>query len=277
MGLKKYKPRTATQRFKQSVTTDHLSKYKPFKGLLTNLKTSSGRNNQGQITVRHKGGRIKRSYREIDFKVSLLNVPGVIKTIEYDPNRSANISLVFFSNGVKKYVLSPKGAKVNDPIQFGDNSPIKTGNRLRLANIPTGSTIHNIELHKGRGGQLVRSAGTAAVLNAKGPKYANIKLPSGEVRLISIDCYASIGQVGNIDHRNARRGKAGITRKLGIRPTVRGSVMNAADHPHGGGEGRAPIGRKGPLSPWGKPTLGKKTRNPKNKSNNLILSKRGRR
>ena len=185
--------------------------------------------------------------------------------------------MVFFSNGVKKYILTPKGSKVNDPIQFGDNSPIKTGNRLKLSNIPTGSTIHNIELHKGRGGQLVRSAGTGAILNAKGPKYANIKLPSGEVRLISIDCYASLGQVGNLDYRNARRGKAGITRKLGIRPTVRGSVMNAADHPHGGGEGRAPIGRKGPLSPWGKPTLGKKTRNPKNKSNKLILSKRGRR
>ena len=246
----------------------------PEKSLLVSLKNKAGRNNNGRITVRHQGGGHKRHYRLIDFKRNKDGVEAVVKTIEYDPNRTANIALVHYTDGVKAYIIAPKGLEVGQRIVSGPDADIKIGNALPLANIPVGTVIHNIELYPGKGGQLVRSAGCAAQLMAKEDGVAQVRLPSGEVRIIRLDCKATIGQVGNIEHDTVKVGKAGKTRHRGIRPTVRGSVMNPCDHPHGGGEGRAPIGRPGPVTPWGKPALGYKTRNAKARTNKFIVKRR---
>jgi len=260
MGIRIYKP-TSPGRRKMSVQTfDEITSTKPEKSLLVAKKSSGGRNNQGKITVRHRGGGHKRFYRIVDFKRNKLGIPGKVATIEYDPNRSARIALVVYADGEKRYILAPVGLKVGDAIMAGSGAEIRVGNALPLRNIPLGTQIHNLEMQSGRGGQLVRSAGNSAQLMAKGEKYAQIRMPSGEVRLIHMDCMATIGQVGNVDHENVRLGKAGRSRWLGIRPTVRGSVMNPRDHPHGGGEGRAPRGGQ-PQTKWGKPAQGYRTRN----------------
>ncbi|MBP1952418.1 large subunit ribosomal protein L2 [Jeotgalicoccus aerolatus] len=243
----------------------------PERSLLTPLPKRAGRNNQGKITVRHQAGGHKRQYRTIDFKRNKDGIPATVKTIEYDPNRSANIALVFYADGEKRYILAPKGMTVGTVIMSGPEADIKTGNTLALSDIPVGTTIHNIELKPGAGGQMVRSAGTSAQLLGKEGKYALVKLASGEVRMVLLTCRATIGQVGNEQHELINIGKAGRSRWKGKRPTVRGSVMNPNDHPHGGGEGRAPIGRPSPVSPWGKPTLGKKTRKGKNRSTKFIV------
>lgn len=275
MAIKSYKPTTNGRRnmtvlaYKDEITCDT-----PEKSLLQPLKGKGGRNNLGRITVRHKGGAEKRKYRMIDFLRNKDNIPAVVKTIEYDPNRSANIALVAYADGEKKYIIAPKGIKVGTQIFSGKNVDIKIGNALPLENIPVGTTIHNIELHPGAGAQLVRSAGTSAQILGREGKYVLIRLASGEVRKILGTCRATIGEVGNADYMNVNIGKAGRTRHMGIRPTVRGSVMNPNDHPHGGGEGRTPVGRKAPLTPWGKVALGKKTRNSKKKSNELIVRRR---
>jgi len=255
-------------------TFEEITKNEPEKSLLLPLKKHAGRNAYGRITVRHHGGGAKRKYRIIDFKRNKDNVPGKIAGIEYDPNRSSNIALVHYADGEKRYIIAPLKLKVGDVIVSGPESDITIGNCLPLKNIPVGTTLHNIELKAGKGAQMVRSAGASAQLMAKDGNYATLRLPSGEMRLVRIECRATIGQVGNLDHQNVRIGKAGRKRHMGIRPTVRGSVMNPNDHPHGGGEGRAPIGRSGPVTPWGKPAMGYKTRKKNKPSDKYIVRSR---
>ncbi|GMQ63271.1 50S ribosomal protein L2 [Vallitalea maricola] len=274
MGIKKYNPYTPSRRHMTGSTFEEITKKTPEKSLVASLKKHSGRNNQGKITVRHRGGGSKIKYRMIDFKRNKDGVPGKVVAIEYDPNRSANIALVQYVDGEKRYILSPNGLKVGNKVMSGSEAEIRIGNALQLKDIPVGSSIHNIELKPGKGGQLVRSAGNVAQLMAKEGKYATLRLPSGEMRLVPILCKATIGQVGNIDHELITVGKAGRKRHMGIRPTVRGSVMNPNDHPHGGGEGRAPVGRPSPMTPWGKPALGYKTRKKNKHSNKYIIRKR---
>ena len=247
---------------------------KPEKSLVVTLKKNSGRNNQGKITVRHRGGGTRRKYRLVDFRRFKDDIPATVKTIEYDPNRTANIALICYEDGQKSYILAPEGLKVGMKVLNGPNAEIRPGNCLPLANIPIGTIVHNIELHPGKGGQMVRSAGTGAQLMAKEGKYATLRLPSGEMRMVPINCRASIGTIGNGDHNLINIGKAGRVRHMGFRPTVRGSVMNPNDHPHGGGEGRAPIGRPGPSTPWGKPAMGLKTRKKNKQSDKLIVRRR---
>ena len=273
MGIKKYKPTTPGQRGMTVSTFEEITAKTPEKSLTVTLKKHAGRNVRGKITVRHRGGGTRPKYRIIDFKRRKDDIPGTVKTIEYDPNRSANIALIVYADGEKRYIIAPEKFKVGDVIYSGPEADIKVGNALPIANIPVGTMIHNIELKPGKGGQMARSAGNAAQLMAKEDKYAQVRLPSGEVRKVLIQCRATIGEVGNADHSNIQIGKAGRKRHMGIRPTVRGSVMNPNDHPHGGGEGRAPIGRKGPVTPWGKPALGYKTRK-KNKASNQYIVKR---
>ncbi|MBO5713603.1 MAG: 50S ribosomal protein L2 [Clostridia bacterium] len=273
MGIKRYKPTSAARRFMTVSTFEEITSTKPERSLLEDKKSTAGRNAQGKITVRHHGGGNKRKYRIIDFKRNKDGIPATVKTIEYDPNRTANIALLVYADGEKKYILAPVGVKVGDKILSGVGADIKPGNALPIEAIPVGTMIHNIELQPGKGGQLVRAAGMSAQLMAKEGKYAQVKMPSGEMRLILVKCKATIGQVGNLDHEIIRIGKAGKKRHMGIRPTVRGSVMNPCDHPHGGGEGRAPIGRSGPVTPWGKPALGYKTRKKKNRTDKLILKR----
>ena len=274
MAIKSYKPTSPSRR--QMTVTDYsdLSKVKPEKSLLEPLKKNSGRNSYGRITVRHRGGGNRRKYRIIDFKRDKDNMNATVQTIEYDPNRSAFIALVQYEDGEKRYILAPDGLKVGYIVSSGEEADIKPGNCLPLANIPVGTIIHAIELYPGKGAQMVRSAGNMAQLMAKEGKYALVRLPSGEMRNVPINCKASIGQVSNIDHENVNIGKAGRTRHMGIRPTVRGSVMNPCDHPHGGGEGKSPIGRPGPVTPWGKPALGYKTRKKHNRSDKFIVKRR---
>jgi len=273
MPTKSFKPTTPSRRQMSVSTFEEITKATPEKSLLTVLKKNAGRNSYGRITVRHKGGGNRRKYRIIDFKRNRTDA-AVILGIEYDPNRSANIALIQYEDGEKAYIIAPEGLKVGEKVEMNDTADIKVGNCMPIANIPVGTYIHNIELHPGRGGQLVRSAGMGAQLMAKENGYAQVRLPSGEVRMIPLNCKAVIGIVGNSDHENVKIGKAGRTRHMGIRPTVRGSVMNPCDHPHGGGEGKSPIGRPGPVTPWGKPALGYKTRSKKNKSNKFIVKRR---
>ena len=273
MPTKSFKPTTPARRQMSVSTFEEITKATPEKSLLTVLKKNAGRNSYGRITVRHKGGGNRRKYRIIDFKRNRTDA-AVILGIEYDPNRSANIALIQYEDGEKAYIIAPEGLKVGEKVEMNDTADIKVGNCMPIANIPVGTYIHNIELHPGRGGQLVRSAGMGAQLMAKENGYAQVRLPSGEVRMIALNCKAVIGIVGNSDHENVKIGKAGRTRHMGIRPTVRGSVMNPCDHPHGGGEGKSPIGRPGPVTPWGKPALGYKTRSKKNKSNKFIVKRR---
>lgn len=274
MSIKVYKP-TSNSRRNMSVTDySELSKAAPERSLLEPLKNKSGRNNYGRITVRHRGGANRRKYRVIDFKRSKFDVPAEVVSLEYDPNRSAHIALIKYEDGVKSYILAPAGLKVGDKVMAGPEADIKPGNALPLVNIPTGTVIHNVELYPGRGGQLARAAGNAAQLMAKEGEYALLRLPSGELRKVPANCMATVGQVGNLDHENVKIGNAGRKRHMGWRPTVRGSVMNPNDHPHGGGEGKSPIGRPGPVTPWGKPALGYKTRNKKKASNKMIVRRR---
>ncbi|MBD5559387.1 MAG: 50S ribosomal protein L2 [Clostridia bacterium] len=274
MAVKKYNPTSPGRRHMSVSTYEEITTTKPEKSLLAPVKKSGGRNVHGRITVRHIGGGNKRKYRIIDFKRNKDGVPAKVATIEYDPNRTANIALLHYADGEKRYILAPVGLKVGDRVESGPSADIKVGNALPLSSIPVGTTIHNIEMTPGRGAQLVRSAGNAAQLMAKEGRYAQVRLPSGEVRLIPVDARATIGQVGNVDQENVDLGKAGRKRHLGVRPTVRGSVMNPNDHPHGGGEGKSPVGRPGPMTPWGKPALGYKTRKKKNKSDKFIVKRR---
>lgn len=274
MALKIFKPTSPGRRGMTGYTFEELTKSKPEKSLVVPHKKRGGRNNQGKVTVRHQGGGARQRLRVIDFKRDKVGVPGKVKAIEYDPNRSARIALIFYNDGEKRYILAPDGLKVGDSVMSGSNAEIKPGNVLPMSMIPSGTVIHNIELEKGRGAQLVRSAGGAARLMGKEGDYALVRLPSGEVRKIRSECSAAIGQVGNIDHQNISLGKAGRSRWLGIRPKVRGSAMSPRDHPHGGGEGRSPIGMPGPKTPWGKPALGYKTRKPK-PSDKFIVKRRG--
>ncbi len=275
MGIKTYNPYTPSRRNMTGSDFGDITKKTPEKSLLVKIKNKSGRNNQGKITVRHHGGGNKSKYRVIDFKRNDKDgMTAKVIGIEYDPNRTANIALVCYEDGEKRYILAPQGLTDGMKIQNGPDAEVRVGNCLPLINIPVGSSIHNIELYPGKGGQMVRSAGTVAQLMAKEGKYATIKLPSGEMRMVPIECRATIGVIGNIDHNLINYGKAGRIRHMGIRPTVRGSVMNPNDHPHGGGEGRAPIGRPGPCTPWGKPALGLKTRKRKKASNKLIVRRR---
>jgi len=273
MGIKKYNPTTPGLRGMTVSTFEEITASKPEKSLTVTLKKHSGRNSRGKITVRHRGGGIRPKYRIIDFKRNKDDIVGTVATIEYDPNRSANIALIVYADGEKRYIIAPEGLEVGMKVVSGPTADIKVGNALPIENIPVGTLIHNIELKPGKGGQLARSAGNGAQLMAKEDKYAQVRLPSGEVRKVSLKCRATIGEVGNADHANIQLGKAGRKRHMGIRPTVRGSVMNPNDHPHGGGEGRAPIGRKSPVTPWGKPALGYKTRK-KNKASNQYIVKR---
>lgn len=272
MAVKKFKPTSPGRRFVTVSTFEEITKTKPEKSLLKPLTKSGGRNDDGRITVRHRGGGHKRMYRVIDFKRDKFGVPAKVASIEYDPNRTARIALLHYADGEKRYIIAPDGLSVGETVESGPQADIKTGNALPLANIPVGTVIHNIELRKGAGGQLVRSAGAGAQLMAKEGDYAHIRLPSGEVRLVRLECMATIGQTGNIDHENITIGKAGRSRWLGRRPSVRGVVMNPIDHPHGGGEGRSPIGRA-PVTPWGKPALGRRTRK-KKPSDRLIIKRR---
>ena len=274
MAIKKYNPTTNGRRNMSVLVYDEITTSTPEKSLLAPLRKKGGRNNMGRITVRHQGGGHKQKYRIIDFKRDKFNVEGRIATVEYDPNRSANIALVNYFDGEKRYIIAPKGIKVGQTIVSGENVDIKVGNALPLEKIPVGTVIHNIELHPGHGAQLVRSAGASAQILGREGKYVLVRLTSGEVRKILGVCYATIGEVGNADYMNVNTGKAGRTRYLGIRPTLRVSVMNPNDHPHGGGEGRTSIGRKAPLTPWGKVALGLKTRNKKKKSSDLIVRRR---
>ncbi|WP_134704770.1 50S ribosomal protein L2 [Ammoniphilus sp. YIM 78166] len=274
MGIKKYKPTSPGRRQMTVSTFEEITTNQPEKSLLAPLHKKAGRNNQGKLTVRHQGGGHKRQYRIIDFKRTKDGIPGKVATIEYDPNRTSNIALINYADGEKRYIIAPQGLKVGDVIESGSEADIKVGNALPLANIPVGTTIHNIELKPGKGGQMVRSAGASAQLLGRDGEYAIIRLTSGEIRKVRQECRATVGQVGNQDHELINVGKAGRSRWLGKRPTVRGSVMNPVDHPHGGGEGRAPIGRKSPMSPWGKPTLGAKTRNNKKESTKYIVRRR---
>ena len=274
MAVKHLKPTSAGRRWQTISDFSEITCTKPEKSLLEPLPKKAGRNNNGRITTRHQGGGVKRRYRIIDFKRNKDGIPAKVATIEYDPNRSAHIALVQYEDGEKRYILAPVGLKVGDTVVSGPNADIKPGNALPLANIPVGTVIHNVELYPGKGAQLARAAGNMAQLMAKEGKYGMIRLPSGELRNVQLNCMATIGQVGNIDHENVNIGKAGRTRHMGIRPTVRGSVMNPCDHPHGGGEGRAPIGRPGPVTPWGKPALGYKTRDKHKASDKFIVKRR---
>jgi len=274
MAIKTYKPTTPSRRQMTVIDYSELSKVAPEKSLLEPMKKTSGRNSYGRITVRHHGGGNRRKYRVIDFKRNKADMPATVLTIEYDPNRSAFIALVQYEDGEKRYIVAPHGLKVGDVIESGVNADIKPGNALPLANIPVGTFIHNVELYPGKGAQLARAAGIMAQLMAKEGNYALIRLPSGELRNVPVECMATIGQVSNLEHENVNIGKAGRKRHMGWRPTVRGSVMNPCDHPHGGGEGKSPIGRPGPVTPWGKPALGYKTRKKKNLSNKFIVKRR---
>ena len=274
MAVKTFKPTTPARRQMTVPSFEEITKKTPEKSLVTVLKKHAGRNNTGKITVRHQGGGNRIKYRIIDFKKKIENVPATVLAIEYDPNRTAYIALMQYETGEKTYSIAPVGLKVGDVVMNGAGADIKPGNVLAISDIPVGTLIHNIELYPGKGGQLVRSAGTYAQLMAKENGVAQVRLPSGEVRIIRLDCKATIGQVGNTEHENIKIGKAGKKRHMGIRPTVRGSVMNPCDHPHGGGEGRAPIGRATPVTPWGKPALGYKTRNKKNRTNKFIVKRR---
>ncbi|MCD6453093.1 MAG: 50S ribosomal protein L2 [Dehalococcoidales bacterium] len=274
MGLKIYRPTSPGRREMSGATFEEITKSKPERALLQPLRKRGGRNNQGRITVRHRGGGAKRRLRVIDFRRDKFGIPGRVAAIEYDPNRSANIALIYYADGEKRYILAPLGLAVGDTIKSGDDAEIAAGNTLPLSSIPNGTVIHNIELSRGKGGQLVRSAGVVAQLMAKEGEYALVRLPSGEMRRIRSECLATIGQVGNLDHRGIKLGKAGRKRWLGWRPTVRGSAMNPNDHPHGGGEGRSPVGMPGPKTPWGKPALGYKTRKPQ-ASDRMIVKRRG--
>jgi large subunit ribosomal protein L2 len=274
MGIKKYNPTTPGLRGMTVSTFEEITSSTPEKSLTVTLKKHSGRNSRGKITVRHRGGGTRPKYRIIDFKRNKDGIPAKVATIEYDPNRTANIALLIYADGEKRYIIAPDKLTVGDTIFSGPDADIKVGNALPLANIPVGTIIHNVELKPGKGGQLARSAGNSAQLMAKEDKYAQVRLPSGEVRKVSMDCRATIGDVGNLDHGNIQIGKAGRTRHMGIRPTVRGSVMNPNDHPHGGGEGKAPVGRKSPVTPWGKPALGYKTRKKIKASNQYIVKRR---
>jgi large subunit ribosomal protein L2 len=271
MPIRKYKPTSPGRRSMSVSTFEEITKTTPEKSLIEPIKRKAGRNAHGRITVRHRGGGAKRFYRIIDFKRNKLGIPAVVNAIEYDPNRTARIALLFYVDGEKRYMLAPLGLKVGDTVVAGPESPIRVGNALPLRNIPTGTQIHNIELRRGKGGQLVRSAGTAAQLMAKSGDYAQVRMPSGEVRRIHLECMATLGQVGNVDHENIEIGKAGRSRHMGRRPTVRGSVMNPRDHPHGGGEGKAPIGGQ-PQTKWGKPAF-QRTRNNK-RTDNMIVRRR---
>ncbi|MCL2047764.1 MAG: 50S ribosomal protein L2 [Defluviitaleaceae bacterium] len=274
MGIKRYRPITPSQR--QMTVSDfaEITKSTPEKSLTVHLKKHSGRNGQGKITVRHRGGGAKIKYRIIDFKRDKDGIPAKVAAVEYDPNRTANIALLHYADGEKRYILAPIGVKVGDSLMSGVEAEIRPGNALPMKVIPVGTEIHNIEMKRGRGAQMVRSAGNVAQLMAKDEKYATVRLPSGEMRVVPVDCRATIGQVGNQDNELINVGKAGKKRHMGIRPTVRGSVMNPNDHPHGGGEGRAPIGRSAPCTPWGKPALGYKTRKKNKQSNKYIVRKR---
>ena len=275
MAIKSYKPTSAGRRFVTVLTNDDLTKgAKPERALMHDQRHSGGRNNLGRITTRHIGGGNRRKYRIIDFKRNKDDIPATVKSIQYDPNRSAHIALIVYADGVKSYILAPAGLQVGDQLMNGPEAEVKLGNTLPMSKIPVGASIHNIEMKPGKGGQLVRSAGNVGQLMAKEGKYATVKLPSGEMRLLPIECRATIGQIGNTDHELVHIGKAGRKRHMGIRPTVRGSVMNPNDHPHGGGEGRAPIGRPAPMTPWGKPALGYKTRNKHKASNKYIVRRR---
>ncbi len=274
MSIKFYKPTSNARRNMSTTDYSELSKVAPERSLLVSLKKNSGRNSYGRITVRHRGGGQRRKYRIIDFKRDKFDIPAQVVSVEYDPNRSAFIALLQYEDGEKRYILQPAGLKVGDTVVAGANADIKPGNALPLTSIPVGTVIHNVELYPGRGGQLARAAGNSAQLMAKEGVYALLRLPSGELRNVPVGCMATIGQVGNLDHENVKVGKAGRKRHMGWRPTVRGSVMNPCDHPHGGGEGRAPIGRPGPVTPWGKPALGYKTRKTKKTSDKLIIKRR---
>jgi large subunit ribosomal protein L2 len=273
MAVKKYKPVTPGTRGMTGYTFDEITKTKPERSLLVTKKNRGGRNAQGKVTVRHRGGGARRFVRLVDFKRDKLGIPAKVAAIEYDPNRTARLALLFYADGDKRYILSPVGLKVGDTVLSGPTAEIRSGNALPISNIPVGTMIHNIEMKQGKGGQLVRSAGGSAQLLAKEGDFAQVRMPSGEVRLIHQVCYATIGQLGNLDHGNIKLGKAGRKRHLGIRPTVRGSAMSPRDHPHGGGEGRQSIGLPGPKSPWGKPTLGKRTRRNK-KTDQYIVRRR---
>ncbi|NLT16229.1 MAG: 50S ribosomal protein L2 [Clostridiales bacterium] len=275
MAIKKYNPTSPARRYMSVSSFEEITTRTPERSLLTDLRKSGGRNAKGRITVRHRGGGAKRKYRIIDFKRNKDGVPAKVATIEYDPNRSANIALLHYADGEKRYILAPVGLRVGAKVESGEGADIKPGNALPISAIPVGTTIHNIELKPGKGGQLCRGAGTSAQLMAKEGKYSQVRLPSGEVRMIPLNAKATIGQVGNPDHENISLGKAGRKRHLGFRPAVRGSAMNPVDHPHGGGEGKAPIGRPGPVTPWGKPALGYKTRKKKNPTDRFIVKRRG--
>jgi len=274
MAIKFYRPTTNARRNMSVTDYSELSKVAPERSLLVSLKKNSGRNSYGRITVRHRGGGVRTKYRIIDFKRDKFDVPAEVVSIEYDPNRSAFIALLKYQDGEKRYILQPAGLKAGDTVVAGPEADIKPGNALPLKNIPLGTVVHNVELYPGRGGQLARAAGNSAQLMAKEGIYALLRLPSGELRNVSADCMATVGQVGNLDHENVKIGKAGRKRHMGWRPTVRGSVMNPNDHPHGGGEGKAPIGRPGPVTPWGKPALGYKTRKKKKSSDKMIVKRR---
>ena len=273
MAIRNYKPTTPGRRKMSALVNEEITTSTPEKSLTVTLKKNSGRNNQGKITVRHQGGGVKRKYRIIDFKRNKVNVPGTVATIEYDPNRTANIALINYADGEKRYIIAPKGLEVGAVIESGENADIRVGNALPIMNIPVGTMIHNIELRPGKGGELARSAGTSAQILGREEDYVMIRLSSGEQRKVLGTCMATVGVVGNEDSSLVKIGKAGRSRHLGIRPTVRGSVMNPNDHPHGGGEGRAPVGRKAPMTPWGKPALGLKTRK-KKQSDKFIVRRR---
>jgi large subunit ribosomal protein L2 len=274
MPNRKYKPTSPATRFMSVSTFEDVTTTTPEKSLLTNLVRNAGRNFQGKITVRHRGNQTRRKYRIIDFKRQKDGIPATVATIEYDPNRSALIALLFYADGEKRYILAPLGLKVGDVVISGATADIKPGNALPITNIPLGTLVHNIELVPGKGGQMARSAGNFAQVMAKEGKWAQLRLPSGEIRMVAMDCKATIGQVGNIDHENISLGKAGRKRHMGFRPSVRGVVMNPNDHPHGGGEGKSPIGMPGPVTPWGVPTLGYKTRKKSNPTSKYILKRR---
>ena len=274
MAIKKYKPTSPARRFMSVSAFEEITANSPERSLLGKVKKNGGRNNAGRMTVRHQGGGNTRKYRIIDFKRTKDGIPARVASIEYDPNRSANIALLVYKDGEKRYILAPYGLNVNDTLFSGADADIKVGNALPISAIPVGTLIHNIELTPGRGGQMVRSAGMSAQLMGKENGFAQVRLPSGEMRKLPLNAKATIGTVGNTDHENVRLGKAGRVRHMGIRPTVRGVVMNPCDHPHGGGEGKSPIGRPGPVTPWGKPTLGYKTRAKKNKTDKYIIKRR---
>ncbi len=274
MPVKVYKPTTPSRRGMSVLTFEEITAKKPERSLLVSLKKHSGRNSYGRITVRHKGGGVRRKYRLIDFKRNTTDAEATVLSIEYDPNRSANIALIQYEDGKKAYIIAPDKLSVGDKIRSSSEADIKPGNCLPLEFIPLGTLVHNVEMHPGKGAQLVRSAGMYAQVMAKENGYAQLRLPSGEVRMIALNCKATVGTVGNSDHENVNLGKAGRKRHMGIRPTVRGSVMNPCDHPHGGGEGNAPVGRPGPVTPWGKPAMGYKTRSKKNKSDKFIVKRR---